>query len=100
MAVYRCMMCGYVFDEAKEGRKFSELEACPACMSDVSMFEPVSEQNSESEPAPEHEPVSAVPASGNKSRYMSEIQWQKQAEAFPEQWVRRCICLTGTMFCC
>ena len=73
MAVYRCMMCGYVFDEAKEGRKFSELEACPACMSDVSMFEPVSEQDSESEPAPEHEPASAVPASGNKSRYMSEI---------------------------
>ena len=71
MAVYRCMMCGYIFDEEKEGKKLSDIEACPACMVDVSMFELVSE--SESERGTKTESKSAIPVSQNKSRYMSEI---------------------------
>ena len=31
MAKYRCSVCGYVYDEEKEGRSFEELEACPVC---------------------------------------------------------------------
>lgn len=31
MAKYRCVVCGYIFDEEKEGRPFEELERCPLC---------------------------------------------------------------------
>ena len=75
MAVYRCSVCGYVYDEAKEGKPFSELDACPLCKQPVSRFEKVGE-----EPAP-----ASAPACGDLSydpayvrrdpscRYMAEI---------------------------
>ncbi len=31
MAVYKCIVCGYEFDEAKEGKSFAEIEKCPLC---------------------------------------------------------------------
>ncbi len=31
MAVYKCTVCGYVYDEEKEGMPFAELEKCPVC---------------------------------------------------------------------
>ena len=31
MAKYQCTVCGYIFDEAKEGKAFAELDACPVC---------------------------------------------------------------------
>lgn len=31
MARYECSVCGYIFDEEKEGKAFSELERCPVC---------------------------------------------------------------------
>ena len=31
MAKYRCSVCGYVFDEEKEGKHFQDLKECPVC---------------------------------------------------------------------
>jgi rubredoxin len=31
MAVYKCMACGYVFDEEKEGRSIRDIDVCPRC---------------------------------------------------------------------
>ena len=31
MAVYKCIVCGYEFDEEKEGKSFAEIEKCPLC---------------------------------------------------------------------
>lgn len=31
MAVYKCSICGYIYDEEKEGQSFSELPICPLC---------------------------------------------------------------------
>lgn len=31
MAKYKCSICGYIFDEAAEGKSFAELEVCPVC---------------------------------------------------------------------
>lgn len=31
MAVYKCIVCGYEFDEEKEGKTFAEIEKCPLC---------------------------------------------------------------------
>lgn len=39
--VYRCSVCGYVYDEEKEGKPFSELTECPICKQPVDKFEPV-----------------------------------------------------------
>ncbi|WP_155832344.1 hypothetical protein [Butyrivibrio sp. MC2013] len=31
MAVYRCMSCGYIFDEEKEGKSIKDIDQCPRC---------------------------------------------------------------------
>ena len=41
MAKFKCGVCGYVYDEEKEGKPFSELDACPVCKQPASAFEPV-----------------------------------------------------------
>lgn len=43
MAVYKCGVCGYTFDEEKEGRAFSELEKCPMCGKSTEVFEKIEE---------------------------------------------------------
>ncbi len=30
-SVYKCRLCGYVYDEAKEGKPFTTLQHCPVC---------------------------------------------------------------------
>jgi len=38
-----CQVCGYVYDEEKEGKKFEDLPEkwqCPVCGAPKSMFEP------------------------------------------------------------
>lgn len=43
MAVYKCSICGAIFDEEKEGKTLAEIQACPVCRQPVSNFELVSE---------------------------------------------------------
>lgn len=55
---YICPICGYVYDEEKEGRPFAELPedwVCPVCTAPKSLFEPAA-------PAPETPAASASPA--------------------------------------
>ncbi len=47
---YKCLLCGYVYDEEKEGKPFSELKNCPVCMAPASMFQPL-EEDQGSEPS-------------------------------------------------
>ena len=44
MAIYKCSVCGYTYDEEKEGVPFSELEACPVCKQPAGVFEKVEEK--------------------------------------------------------
>ncbi len=44
MAKYRCNVCGYIFDEEKEGKKLEELEECPMCKVSPDHFELVEEE--------------------------------------------------------
>ena len=42
MAQYECDVCGYVYDEEKEGTKWDDLSEdwkCPVCDTDKSKFE-------------------------------------------------------------
>ena len=51
--IYRCSVCGYIFDEEKEGRSFSELTKCPVCGQPTGQFKRL-EEGSEGVPqAPE-----------------------------------------------
>lgn len=45
--VYKCSVCGYVFDEEKEGKTLAELTECPMCRQPADKFVPVDGQESE-----------------------------------------------------
>lgn len=45
MAKYKCSVCGYIYDEEKEGKPFSELTECPVCKQPVSEFRKVEDDN-------------------------------------------------------
>jgi pyruvate oxidase/acetolactate synthase-1/2/3 large subunit len=54
MARYRCTVCNFVYDEEKEGKKFSELPddwRCPVCGAPKSAFVLLSEAAAEAKPA-------------------------------------------------
>ena len=38
MAVYRCSICGYEYDESMEGAPFETLEQCPWCKREPEVF--------------------------------------------------------------
>ena len=74
MAVYRCRICGFVYDEKKEGKAVSQLTACPVCMAPVSNLVPVQEEKPVPEPYEgELNYDSATARQDPSSRYMAEI---------------------------
>ena len=52
MAVYKCSICGYIYDEAKEGKPFSELDACPICKQPLDKFEKIADDEPAAPVAP------------------------------------------------
>ncbi len=44
MSQYKCSVCGYIFDEEKEGMKISELKECPICKQPVENFERITDE--------------------------------------------------------
>lgn len=76
MAIYKCKICGAIYDEEKEGKTLSELAGCPICKQPVSNLTPL--------PAEEEQPVPKAYAGeldydsetaryDASSRYMAEI---------------------------
>lgn len=58
--IYKCSVCGYVYDEEKEGKPFSELTECPVCKQPPEKFEAVETPKNEasfSEPEKVSSPV-------------------------------------------
>jgi len=52
MAKYKCQICGYIYDEEKEGVKFEDLPddwKCPTCFAPKSMFKLVEENAKQEE---------------------------------------------------
>lgn len=47
MAIYKCGICGAVYDEEKEGKPFSELDVCPVCKQPASCFRQAPEETGE-----------------------------------------------------
>lgn len=75
MARYRCTVCGYIYDEEKEGKPFSQLTECPLCKQPPSAFERLEEP--EAPPAPEKAEALSYPPEYVRHdadcRYMKEI---------------------------
>ncbi len=77
MAIYKCSVCGKIFDEEKEGQKLSDLDACPVCKQPVSKFVCI-DQKTEAPAAPSLNAgelaYDAATARHDQSiRYMAEI---------------------------
>lgn len=76
MAVYKCNVCGFIYDEAREGRPFSELLECPVCHQPASAFY-LYEQIEQSPVAVEKKSTLEYPADyvrhDGSCRYMEEI---------------------------
>ena len=74
--VYKCTICGYVYDEEKEGKPFSELDVCPICKQPPEKFEAVG-ATKESAPKKEEQLDLSYPKETRKTdsdyRYMKEI---------------------------
>ena len=47
MSIYKCRVCGAIYDEEKEGKPLSELECCPVCKQPVSCFQAVPDEGRE-----------------------------------------------------
>ena len=71
MAAWKCSVCGYVYDEEKEGVPFSEIKECPMCKQPASVFEAC-------------QPVPAEPVSG-----AVENGGDKNPLEYPAAYVRR-----------
>ena len=73
MAKWKCSVCGYVYDEEKEGKPFSELDACPVCKQPASAFEAIGD----------------VSAAKIGTASPTEAQESDNPLAYPAEYVRR-----------
>ena len=44
MGKFRCSVCGFIYDEEKEGKPFAELDVCPVCRQPATAFEELEEE--------------------------------------------------------
>ena len=75
MAVYKCSVCGAIYDEEKSGKPITELAECPVCKQPASKFVLVSEENRAEEKS-FHGKLDYDPATARhdpSARYMAEI---------------------------
>lgn len=76
MAKYKCSICGYVYDEEKEGKPFGELECCPMCRQGLEVFRLVEEEKKQPVQEESNNPLDydkEYARFDQNIRYMSEI---------------------------
>lgn len=74
--VYKCSVCGYIFDEKEQGKSFSELKECPLCKQPAEKFELISQEEPEPEELSEEVDLNYpkdTRKTDNSYRYMKEI---------------------------
>ena len=76
MAIYKCSICGAIYDEAKEGKPLSELSGSPICKQPISRFELVEPDPAEVKPTAymgELDYDASTARHDSSCRYMAEI---------------------------
>lgn len=72
MAVYKCTICGYIYDEEKEGKPFDQLKECPLCKQSPDKFVMIEERLSQP-PQESLEYDKTFVREDKACRYMAEI---------------------------
>lgn len=73
---YVCSVCGYVYDEDREGKPFSELKECPVCHQAASVFKPAEETENQTDVSESDNELAYDPTYARQDtgiRYMDEI---------------------------
>lgn len=79
MAIYQCSVCGYVFDEEKEGKSFADLKECPVCHQPAGVFrKKEAPRPPEPEKVPSQDPLTELAREDDSIRYMKEIHQMAQ----------------------
>lgn len=79
MARFQCNVCGFIYDEEKEGKTFEELKECPLCRRPARVFRPVHAQVQEERKEEEGREVTGLAydpqyaRTDKDCRYMEEI---------------------------
>ena len=76
MAKYQCSVCGYIFDEEREGKSLEDLQECPVCHQSKRAFEPVRDAEIPAERKERAAPLDYPEAYSRRDesvRYMKEI---------------------------
>lgn len=76
MAKFKCSVCGYIYDEEKEGKLLSELEGCPVCKQPVERFESIDKEKAVQE---KHEMKKSQTAEAGKTEYDSAYARQDES---------------------
>ncbi|MCR5845741.1 MAG: FMN-binding glutamate synthase family protein, partial [bacterium] len=77
MARYRCPLCGYIFDEEKEGKTLEEMGVCPLCKKPYTDFELMGD-----EPAEEAKPAATPTASSDASDLSYDPMFSRKDDHF------------------
>lgn len=88
MSKYRCSICGFIYDEEKEGIPFSSIEKCPICRQPASVFEKISGDNNSEGAAGEN---SSVHNSSTEENTVSGAQNTSEAPdplAYPPEYIK------------
>ncbi len=72
--IYKCSICGYEYDEEKEGKPFSELTACPVCKQPPEKFEAPGTPENTAVPAKSEDRPASVNIEGLKLDYPPETR--------------------------
>ena len=107
MAVYKCSVCGYIYDESREEKPFLEIQACPACRQSAKNFLLIEEAEKDFDELEKKENVQGMDLSYDKayarkdpsSRYMPYkfTKWQLQEGLLGVLWEQKCLCPIGTI---
>ena len=73
MAKYKCGVCGFIYDEAKEGVPFADLAVCPVCKRPATNF-----QKLEEETAPEVEETVEASAAPTQASEATNLAYDPQ----------------------
>lgn len=72
--IYKCSICGYEYDEEKEGKPFSELTACPVCKQPPEKFEAPGTPENTAVPTKSEDRPASVNSEGLKLDYPPETR--------------------------
>lgn len=72
--IYKCSVCGYVYDEEKEGKPFSELTECPVCKQPPEKFQKAEAEKPAAENSGDGQQPDAAGAEGLDLNYPKETR--------------------------